>query len=77
MIVSTVIAATVAAANPQAAEPVKDAHAGHQAMQHGDKTMACCEEMAKGDGCSCCKGKDDKAHSGAAQGHEGHAGHTQ
>ena len=71
MIVSTFIAATVAAAAPQATPAPEAGHADHKAMQHGDKTMACCEEMAKGEGCSCCKAKDDKADS--APEHGGHA----
>lgn len=71
MIVSTVIAATVASANPQAAPAPADPHAGHKTMEHSGKMMACCEEMAKGEGCSCCKAKDEKASAEAKQ--SGHA----
>ena len=74
MIVSTVIAATVAAAAPQATPAPEAGHADHQAMQHGKSKMACCEEMAKGEGCSCCKGKDEAAKVGAPD-KVGHAGH--
>jgi len=78
MIVSTVIATTVAAAQPQAApsQPASPDQ-GHGAMQHGEK-MACCEQMAAGEGCCCCKGeggKAAKADSPACQGQNGHADH--
>ena len=62
MIVTTLIAATVATAEPapapQSTTPSKPA---------AEKKMACCEKMAKGDGCDCCKDMDGKA----AQGEHG------
>jgi hypothetical protein len=67
MIVSTLIAATVAAAEPAPAlapQPV----AGQAPA--ADKKMACCDKMAKGEGC-CCKGMDDRAKT-AAEGHGEH-----
>ena len=58
MIVTTLVAATVAAAEPAparlpAAVPAPAA----------EKKMACCEKMTKGEGCDCCKdmGKKDAA----------------
>ena len=55
MIVTTLIAATVAAAEPQA--PVQPAAAPAPAAE---KKMACCEKMAKGEGCECCKDMEHK-----------------
>jgi hypothetical protein len=50
MIVTTLIAATVAAAEPApAAQPAANP------VPAADKKMACCDKMAKGEGCSCCK----------------------
>ena len=66
MIVSTLIAATVAAAQPAPA-PKPDAAPAPAA----DKKMACCKDMAKGDGCCCCK---DKAGDDAAAKHD-HGAH--
>ena len=66
MIVSTVLAATLAAAQPQAAPQMDHSKMDHGATKPtGDKAMAkmdCCK-----DGCACCA-KDaakDKAKSGA------------
>ena len=56
MIVSTLIAATVAAAEPVPAPPPAAAPA-----PAADKKMACCDKMAKGEGCDCCKDKGEKA----------------
>ena len=67
MIASTLIASAVAAAQPQAAPPAPAPHADHAAMDHGDKKMACCEKMAKGEGCACCK--DKTAEAPKAEGH--------
>jgi hypothetical protein len=67
MLVSTLIAATVAAAEP-AGPAVQPAAAPAPAAE---KKMACCEKMAKGEGCDCCKDMDKKAAAGA---HDGHAG---
>jgi hypothetical protein len=63
MIITTLIAATVAAAEPAPA-PQPAATPAPKA----EKKMACCEKMAKGEGCACCKdmGKEgataDKPH---------------
>ena len=56
MIVTTLVAATVAAAEPQA--PVQPAAAPAPVAE---KRMACCEKMAKGEGCACCKDMEGKA----------------
>ncbi len=50
MIVTTLIAATVAAAQPA---PVPTPAAAPAPAT--EKKMACCEKMAKGEGCACCK----------------------
>ena len=50
MIISTLIAATVAAAQPAPAP-----HARRYPDSQGREEMACCEKMAKGEGCACCK----------------------
>ena len=67
MIASTLIAATVAAAQPAPA-PQPNATTAPVA----EKKMACCDKMAKGEGCDCCKdmGKKD-----AAPAHGEHGGH--
>ena len=59
MIVSTLIAATIAAAQPAPA-PQPEATPSPAA----EKQMACCEEMAKGEGCACCKDKEEAGKSG-------------
>ena len=71
MIISTLIAASAAAAQPQAT-PQPAPHADHKAMQHNETQMACCEKMAKRDGCDCCKGMDGKAAGPAKDGHGAH-----
>ena len=72
MIVTTLIAATVAA---QTAPPVLPATAVAPAAE---KEMACCEKMAKGDSCDCCKGNDGNAGQGMKDGgHDGRANHDQ
>ena len=48
--ITTLIAATLSAAEP--AVPAQPAAAPAPA---GEKKMACCEKMAKGEGCDCCK----------------------
>jgi hypothetical protein len=70
MIVSTLIAATVATAQPAPAPQPTAAPA-----PAAEKKMACCEKMATGEGCECCKGMkhEDKAAAGGS--HDGHAGH--
>jgi hypothetical protein len=64
MIVSTLIAATVAAAEPTqpAATPAPVA----------EKKMACCDKMAKGEGCDCCKDMEKGAHDAPATGEHKH-----
>lgn len=71
MIVLSLIAASAAASQPAAA-PQPTATPAPTA----EKKMACCENMAKGEGCECCKGMkhEDKA---APGGNEAHAGHDQ
>jgi hypothetical protein len=58
MIVSTLIAATVAAAEPV---PVPAAAPAATPAAAAEKNMACCDMMAKGEGCCCCKDMDGKA----------------
>jgi hypothetical protein len=58
MILSTLIAAAVAS---QSAPAPQSASAPAPATE---KKMACCEKMAKGDGCECCKGMADGGHEG-------------
>lgn len=70
MIVTTLIAATVAGAQPAPkAEPVA------APAPTAAKKMACCEKMAKGEGCCCCK-DEAKAKAGTADEHAGHEGHS-
>jgi hypothetical protein len=69
MIVSTLIAAAVAA---QPAPPPQPTAAP---APSAEKKMACCEKMAKGDGCDCCKDMEHKASAPAENAHEGHSGH--
>ena len=63
MIVSTLIAASVAT---QPAPPPQPTAAPAPAAE---KKMACCEKMAKGDGCDCCKGMEGKDAGAAKDGH--------
>lgn len=49
MIVSTLMAAAVAAQPTPAQEPAA------VTVPAAEKKMACCEAMAKGEGCACCK----------------------
>jgi hypothetical protein len=69
MIVTTLIAATVAAAEPAPAPQPAAAPA-----PAAEKKMACCDKMAKGEGCDCCKGMGDHAKS-AAPAPDAHGGH--
>lgn len=64
MIVSTLIAVTVAAAEPPAAPTPAAAPAA-------EKKMACCEKMKNGDGCDCCKDMKAKT-ADPAHGEHGH-----
>ena len=66
MIVSTLIAATVATAEPTP-QPLPTAAPAPAA----EKKMACCEKMAKGEGCDCCKGMDQKSEVAPAHGEQG------
>jgi hypothetical protein len=68
MIVTTLIAATVAAA-----EPAPTPQVTATPTPKAEKKMACCDKMAKGEGCACCKdmGKSD-AKSGASHGEHDH-----
>ena len=50
MIVSSLVAAAVAATQPAPAPQPMAAPA-----PAAEKKMACCEKMAKGEGCECCK----------------------
>jgi hypothetical protein len=73
MIVSTLIAATVAAAEPHAsAQAPAQPHADHKAMNHGEKKMGCCDKMAKGEGCECCKDMGGKDAAAKKDGHGTH-----
>ena len=74
MFISTLIAASAAAAQPQSTPPAQP-HADHSTMEHGEKKMACCEKMAKGEGCDCCKDMAGKK-AGTADGHGGQGGHA-
>ena len=72
MIVTTLIAATVAAAEPSPAPQPTAAPA-----PAAEKKMACCEKMAKGEGCDCCKdmGKDGHGERGAKTSQAGEHAH--
>lgn len=70
MIVSTLIAASVAATQPAPAPQPMAAPA-----PAAEKKMACCEKMAKGEGCACCKDGDKKAEADTTESHDGHSGH--
>ena len=77
MIVSTLLAASVAVAQPQATPPAPaQPHADHKAMGRGEKKMACCDKMAKGEGCDCCKDMGGKT-APAAPSHDGHGEHSE
>jgi hypothetical protein len=67
MIVSSLIAATVAAAQPAPAPQPTAAPA-----PVAEKKMACCEKMAKDEGCDCCKGMKHEEKAAADDGHAGH-----
>ena len=56
MIVTTLIAATVAAA-----EPTVPAQTAATPAPAAEKKMACCDKMAKGEGCDCCKDMEGTA----------------
>lgn len=70
MIVSSLIAATMTATQPAPAPQPTAAPA-----PAAEKKMACCEKMAKGEGCECCKGMGKKSH--GEHGSDGHAAHQQ
>lgn len=59
MIISTLVAVTVAAA-----EPASMPQPAVTPAPAAEKKMACCDKMAKGEGCDCCK---DMAKDGHAE----------
>lgn len=63
--IATLFAAAMASANAQATPPAQP-QGDQQTAQQGQKKMACCEKMAKSEGCDCCKGMADKAKGGTA-----------
>ena len=65
MIVSTLIAASVAAQPAPAPQPTT--------AFASEKKMACCEKMSKGEGCSCCKGMGGEKKTG--EDHSQHSKH--
>ncbi|HVF61038.1 MAG TPA: hypothetical protein VNJ70_14620 [Thermoanaerobaculia bacterium] len=73
MIVLHLIAAPVAVA-----EPAPAAQPAVAPAPSAEKKMACCDKMAKGDGCACCKDMDKKHHGdhGTNQGAEGSGAHA-
>jgi hypothetical protein len=72
MIVSTLIAATVAATQPAPAPQPTAAPA-----PAAEKKMACCEKMAKGEGCECCKDMKHVDKAAPVDSHDQHSGHQQ
>jgi hypothetical protein len=56
MIVSTLIAASVASQPAPAPKPKATL------VPTAEKKMACCEKMAKGEGCACCKDMAENGH---------------
>ena len=72
MIVSTLIAASVAAQPAPAPQPTA------APAPAAEKKMACCEKMAKGEGCECCKdmGKEHHGEHGMKDG-DNQAGYHQ
>lgn len=68
MIVTTLIAAAIAA-QPT---PQPDAVPASTA----EKKMACCEKMAKGEGCACCMDKGEKESGSAPMDQGDMAGHS-
>jgi hypothetical protein len=56
MIVSTLVAASVAAQPAPAPKPMA------APAPTAEKKMACCEKMAKGEGCACCKDMAKDSH---------------
>lgn len=71
MIVSTLIAAAVAAAQPSPAPQPMAAPS-----PAAEKKMSCCEKMAKGEGCACCKDMEHKSSAAAGDGRGGHSDHN-
>ena len=70
MIVESLIAATIAATQPTPA-PQPTATPAPAA----EKKMACCEKMAKGEGCTCCTDMKHAGNAAAGDSHDGHSGH--
>lgn len=71
MIVSTLIAATLAIAEPA---PTSAPQPAATPAPVAKKKMACCEKMKKGEGCDCCKGMEHKEKT-SAPAHGGHGDH--
>jgi hypothetical protein len=69
MIVTTLVAATVAAAEPAPAPQPMAVPA-----PAAEKKMACCDKMKAGEGCDCCKDmeKKDAAHGAGEHGGNSH-----
>lgn len=67
MIVSTFMAAVVAAQPTPAPEPIA------VIVPAAEKKMACCDAMAKGEGCACCKDMGKEAEHPEPMNH-GHTG---
>ena len=65
MIVSTLIAATVAAA-----EPAPTPQPAAAPAPAAEKKMACCEKMKSGEGCDCCKDRAGEHQDVGEHGHD-------
>ena len=65
MIVSSLIAASVAAQPAPAPQPAA------APAPAAEKKMACCEKMAKGEGCACCKDMGKDGHGEHGMSHDG------
>ena len=65
MIITTLIAATVAAA-----EPAPTAQPAAAPAPAAEKKMGCCEKMEKGEGCGCCKDMEKESMSHGEHGHD-------
>jgi hypothetical protein len=70
MILSTLIAATVAA------QPAPTPELKSKPAPAAEKKMACCEMMAKGKGCCCCKGTESPVEAGGESESDDAKGHA-
>ncbi len=72
MILSTLIAASVAA------QPAPAPESKTSPAPAAEKKMACCEKMAKGQGCCCCKdmGAESPDKDGGSHGNDDANGHA-